>query len=271
MIRLLRIELTKIIYNRTFWIILGLYVLLMVPIAFQLEDFLNSISINGGADPKQEPGVPLGSMLLQNSSIFSYPDVWHYISYLASWFKLLLAIILIINITDEYSYKTLRQNIIDGMNKWEIIGAKQLVILLLSSFAVIMVIVVTLIVGSAAEGVNITEGSSIVLSYFFSLILYLNFAYLLCTWLKKSGFVISILFLYTLVIENLISFQIPDNVSQFLPMNLLESLVPNPVQKILGQSVGYTLSATHIGASLVYTSFFIVLIYWMLKKGHVGK
>ena len=270
MIRLLRIELNKIVYSKVFWITLGLYVILIIPIAFYLEDFIGSFSINigsGEASAKQ----PVGNMLLGDRSIFSFPGIWHYITYLASWFKLLLAIIVITNITNEYSYKTLRQNIIDGMSKWEVIWAKELIILLLSLFTVIIIIILGLFLGVPSEEVSFFEGTSIVFTYFISLILYLNFAYFLCSWLKKTGFVIGVLFLYTLIIENLISFKLPDSITQFFPMNLIDSMVPNPLERLLGQEVVYSFSPSYIAASIAYTILFIGLIYWMLKRGHAAK
>jgi len=246
-------------------------VILIAPIAFQLEDFLGSININSGG-AEQDPAAPsVGKMLLFGKSIYSFPGVWHYITYLASWFKLLLAIILIINVTNEFSYKTLRQNIIDGMSKWEVIWAKEIIILLLSLFTTLIVVALSLILGKSAEGVSIFEGSSIVLTYFISLIFYLNFAYFLCMWLKKSGFVIGVLFLYTIVIENLISFKLPDSISQFFPMNLVDSMVPNPLERLLGKEVVYDFSPVYIGVSIAYTATFIALNYRMLKKGHAGK
>jgi len=271
MIRLLKIELNKMLYSKVFWIIIGLYVLLIVPIAFQLEDMIGGFSMSTNTNGQEASQPSMGSMLVSGNSIYKFPAVWHYISYLASWFKLLLAIILIINVTNEYSYKTLRQNIIDGMSKWEVIWAKELVIVLLSLFTFLIVIILSLILGINSDDVSIFNGFSIVFAYLFSLLFYLNFAYFLCSWLKRSGFVIGILFLYTLVIENLISFKLPESISQYLPMNLIDSMVPNPVSRLLGQDVVYDFSITYIGVSIVYIALFIALNHWMLKKGHAGK
>ncbi len=273
MIRLLKIELNKILYSKVFWIILGLYVLLMIPIAFQLEDFIASFNVSSstGTEGEEVTQPSMGSMLVAGNSIYKYPAVWHYITYLASWFKLLLAIVLIINVTNEYSYKTLRQNIIDGMSKWEVIWAKELVILLLSLFSAIVVVLLSFILGSNPDGVSIFEGFSIVITYLISIVLYLNFAYFLCSWLKRSGFVIGILFLYTLIIENLISYFLPDSIDQYFPMNLIDTMVPNPVSRLLGQEVVYDFSPVYIGVSLLYIALFIGLNHWMLKKGHAGK
>jgi len=266
MIRLLKIEFHKILFSRTFWIILGLYVVLIAPIAFGLENILDSISFGKG---RHQP--PMASMLLQGFTVFDFPGVWHNMAYLASWFKLLLAVIVVILVTNEYSYRTLRQNIIDGMSKWEIIWAKELVILILSVAAVILLIIVTVLLGIPQGDTNIFSGSGIVLAYFVSLILYLNFAYFLSSWLKKAGFVLGILFLYTIVIENVISLKLPESISRFFPMNLISNMIPNPLVKIVGESADSDFSILNIGACAFYVILFIALNYWMLKKGHAAK
>ncbi len=266
MIRLLKIELHKIIYSKTFWILLGLYIILLAPIAFGFENIIGSVRIGNGS--KQSS---MGNLILQGYSVSNFPDIWLNMAYLASWFKLLLALIVVIIVTNEYSYRTIRQNIIDGMSKWEIIWAKELIILILSLIGVILLITLTLILGNYYGDTNIFEGSGIIFSYFFSLLLYLNFAYFLSSWLKRSGFVIGMLFLYTIVIENLISFKLPDYITRFFPMNLIDKLVPNPLGKLLGKNVAYDFSLLNITVCVLYIALFITINYQMLRKGALGK
>ena len=52
MIRLLKIELQKIIYSRQVWIILGLYILLIIPVAYAID----SISLGGSSNGEAMPG-----------------------------------------------------------------------------------------------------------------------------------------------------------------------------------------------------------------------
>ena len=265
MVRILKIEFQKLLYSRTFWIIFGLYVVLLAPISFGLDGILKSVNISGGKQPS------VANLLLKGYSVFNFPGVWHNMTYIASCFKLLLAVLVVLIVTNEYSYKTLRQNIIDGMSKWEIIWAKELVILILSITAVVILVLLTLILGVSQSNESIFNGSSIVFAYFVSLILYLNFAYFLSSWLKKSGFVLGILFLYTIVIENLISFKLPVEITRFFPMNLIGNMVPNPLKKFIGQSVNSDFSFLNVGVCVLYIILFITLIYWMLKKGHAAK
>ena len=264
MIRLLKIEFYKIIYNKSFWIILGLYVLFFMPIAYGIDNFFSSFSVG----TERQTYLDVNS---SKSSIFNFPFVWHNLAYLAGWFKLLLAIIIVILVTSEYSYKTLKQNIIDGMSKWEVIWAKELVILILSFIAVLFLVIVILVAGKSPDEVSFFKGSSVLLIYFLSLVVYLNFTYFLSLWLKKSGLVLGILFLYTLVIENVLTYKLPESISRYFIINLIDRLIPNPLLKIVGHDTHIDFSIPSLLVCFFYIAFFILLNHWLLKKGHVGK
>lgn len=259
MMRLLQIELIKLINNRTVWIIFGLHFLLLAPIAFGFNNILKNTSFKMG-------DIDLAQAALQGFSVFNYPDVWHNMAYLASWFKLFFAIIIVVLVTNEYTFKTIKQNIIDGMSKLEIIAAKQLVIILLSALATLLIGLLTVILGKNPGEVSMFAGSAYLLKYFFSLIVYLNFAYLLSSWLKKAGLTIGLLFLYTLIIENLIATRLPDTISRFLPMNLITSLIPNPMVAHFGDGAGQVVSSINILAASIYWLIFVSGIYFMLKR-----
>ena len=53
------------------------------------------------------------------SGFFNFPYIWHFTTYIASWLKIFLAVIIVSMIANEYSYGTLKQNLIDGMSKKE--------------------------------------------------------------------------------------------------------------------------------------------------------
>src|SRR5579864_7443787 len=99
--KLISIELKKILPYATFWIMLGIYVVLL----FLMFFFLRSIKLAG----------PLAFLNLD--SFYSFPLLWHSLTYVASFFTLLLGILVIILITNEFSFRTVRQNIIDGLSK----------------------------------------------------------------------------------------------------------------------------------------------------------
>ena len=264
MIRLLKIELNKVLYYKIFWVIFGLYLILLAPTAYAFESILKSVTTGDGS------GSTPARIILQNYSIFNFPSIWHNISYLFGWFQLFLAIIIVSLVTNEYNFKTLSQNIADGMSKWEIIWAKELVILVLSIISVCMLILLTIMLGKKIEGTNIFEGTNVVFAYFITLVLFLNFAYFVSSWLKKSGFAIGVILLYGIV-EKIVSLKLPESVSQLLPMNLINNIIPNPFGAFLGKNVSCDLSFLNISMCVFYITLFICTNYWMLVRGHAGK
>jgi len=263
MIRLLKIELTKIVNSRTVWIIFGLHFLLLAPIAFGFKRILKNINMRVG-------DVDLAQAALEGFSVFNYPGIWHNMAYLAGWFKLFFAIIIVVLVTNEYTFRTIKQNIIDGMSKLEILLSKQLVIVLLSLVATLIIALLTLALGKNPSEVSIFSGAGYLLKYFFSLIVYLNFAYLLSSWLKKAGLTIGLLFLYTLVIENLLAFRLPENIANYLPMNLINSLIPNPMVAFFKPEDVAAVTNVGLVAAGLYWLIFALLVYWMLKRSRLG-
>src|SRR5579862_6261652 len=78
---------------------------------------------------------------------FSFPEAWHTVAYLSSIFVFIPAIVVIMLITNEYSYKTNRQNIIDGWSRNDFMSAKLIDVLLLTSMVTLLYAVVAFILG----------------------------------------------------------------------------------------------------------------------------
>lgn len=263
MIRLLQIELLKLLNNRTVWIIFGLHFLLLAPIAFGLKKIIKSFNIDIG-------GIDIAQAALEGFSLFNYPDIWHNVTYLASCFQLFFAIIVVVMVTNEYTFRTIKQNIIDGMSKFEILAAKQLIILLLALVATVLLILLVFILGKNPNNVSIFSGSTYLFKYFLGLVVYLNFAYLLSSWLKKAGLTIGLLFLYTLVIENLIAFKLPENIANYLPMNLVNNLIPNPLLAFLKPEDLIELSNFSLLIAGLYWLLFAGLVFLFLKRSRLS-
>lgn len=263
---LFKIEWHKIVGNRAFWILLGLHLVLLYPAAYGLEGILNSftLNINGQAQ------VPVTS-LMGEYSIFNYPYVWHNIAYLATWFRFVLAVIVVILVANEFSYRTLRQNIIDGMGKLQVVLAKELVITLISVIAAVILVVLVLLVGDAVEGVSTWDGFEYAVAYFLGLMLYLNFTYVLTMLVKKAGFAIGLLLIYTFLIENIVGYFLPDKVAACLPMHVVDGMVPNPAGTFMGEEVAAGLSAQNVVLAVAYIGVFVALNVLLLKKGHAAK
>ena len=97
-IRLLEIEWLKLKNYKVFWILIIMYFLgliLILSSGMFLMQFLKSKGAEfQGIDPTILP-------------LYDFPDVWQNMTYIATFFKIILAFIVIISVTNEISYRTI--------------------------------------------------------------------------------------------------------------------------------------------------------------------
>lgn len=259
--RLLKIEYKKLIPYPTTWILIGLHFFLAWLVISGLKNIITNIEING---------MDAGGFDFSQISILHFPDIWHNITYVAGFFKIILAILVIISICNEFTYKTLRQNIIDGMSRWEFLFSKLLFILSLSLVATLFLFITGVIIGFNNTPENgsasFVENSEFLLAYFVQILAYLVFALMLGYLIKRSGLAIALLLLYTVIIEPVIAYSLPDYIDQYLPLSILNDLIQFPFTRYIGESVQTTISLAGICISLLYTILFSGFVYLLLKK-----
>ncbi len=77
-----------------------------------------------------------------------YETTWYFTAYIASWFSMfILSFILIFHITNEYSFKTVRQNIIDGYSRLDFLKSKLYMLLVIAIAATLYVFLVGFFAG----------------------------------------------------------------------------------------------------------------------------
>src|SRR6476620_9758796 len=128
--RLLAIELQKIWKNRASRILTLTYFLLLTFLSF-----IASIKFDIG---------PI-HIRLADQGIFNFPYIWHFNTFIAAWLKIFLAVIIVSMMANEYSYGTLKQNLIDGMSKKEFVLSKVLAIVLFAAISTLLVFIISLI------------------------------------------------------------------------------------------------------------------------------
>jgi hypothetical protein len=171
-------------------------------------------------------------------ALYDFTDLWHNLSYLAGFLKIVPAFILIMAVCNEYSYKTVRQNIMDGMSRMEWLKSKWTMVLFLSLASTLFLFVLGLILGflySPVQGIEyIFFNIEMLFGHFLVLCTYLSIALLVALLIKKSGFSIAILILYGQIVEPII-LQIYKNDLGFLkdlfPFEALSNIVRFPFAK----------------------------------------
>ena len=235
MIRLFQIEWLKLKNYKVFWILLGLYLFSIAMVCSSgmfLMEFLKSKGADfDGIDPTIIP-------------LYDFPDIWQNITYIATFLKIFLAFIVIISVTNDISYRTLRQNIIDGMSKWDFLVSKNLLVLSLAGLATLFLFSTGLASGlvySHETGWRfIFSNLQFLVAYFLELVTFMSLAFLLSLWLQRTGFVIVIIFMYTFIFEPFLVINIEHNpyfpaflkpFAPFFPIKAINNLIQVPFQK----------------------------------------
>ena len=208
--RLLQIEWIKVKRYRAFWAILGIYAML----------FLFVTSIFGMAEtPPPSP------------TFFSFPDVWHRLANVASYLNLLPGILIIMLIANEYTFKTFRQNVIDGLSRAELIYSKFMLIgvvaLLCMAFIFVWGLTRGLVDGRFDKLGDIYDKLPVLFNLFIQSAGYMSVAAFITIIFKKSAFSILIYIVYILALEPLIRWRTPDEIDRFFPMKIFGGVIPD--------------------------------------------
>ena len=270
MIRLLKIELRKISTYKAFWLITGLYAFLLAFLIFGIPGLIDYIA-------EKTPNNT--QIRIFKAIVFNFPDIWQNITFVASlryFIKIIIGIIVIITITNEFTFQTIRLNIVNGMSRSDFILSKLQFIILLSLASTLIIFLSGLYLGlmysSAKEFSLIFSKSIFLLAYFIEISTYLIFALFIGILIKKTGFSIIVFMLY-LLIEPIIDYKIPDKYCPYLPLNAMNSLIRTPNTSLIKiKSPGFNydfqefLAISDVAICLGYAALFIGLIYLILKK-----
>lgn len=252
---------------RTFWIVCGLYfIILGIGTASGMEvlKWLARIFDNFGE-----------KLNINRIPLYHFPDVWLNLIWVSGLLKVLLAIMVVISVTNEFTYRTVRQNIIDGMSREDFILSKISTNVLLSLASVTMTFIIGLITGmiyspSLDPGLMTTD-LEFLPAYFLEIFFYLSYALMLSMLIQRSGLTI-ILLLLTPLIELIIQVNIDDYVPalvQFLPMQSIRELIEVPFPRYAFQEIGDYIKPLTLTIVIAWTAVFNYISYLKLKKSDI--
>jgi ABC-2 type transport system permease protein len=261
--RIIRVELLKIRSNATFWVLGAIYFLILLTIFFSGKFFLNFLarqeeSISNVVDPSRIP-------------IYEFPDVWHNITYVAGFLKFILAIYVIISITNEISYGTLRHNVMNGLSRWDFLISKLFLVLLLSLASAIFVLLAGFVLGFLYSGTrelhDIITYLEFIPAYMLQVSAYLLFALFIGVLIKRTGLAMGLLFLYTLIIEPIIVLRIKTEwIKGLLPLKAINNLIRMPFKKYILREIQDYIAWNDLIIVCVYIIILTLAIYQILRK-----
>ena len=278
--RLLSIEFQKIWKNKASRVLLLAYFVLLSFIAL-----IASIKFSIGTF----------EIRIADQGIFNFPYIWHFNTYIASLFKIFLAIVIVSMMANEYTYGTLKQNLIDGLSKKEFILSKFLVVGTFAVASTLFVFVMSLILGYSFSSYNemgiVFSDLEYLLAFFVKLTAFFSFCLFLGILVKRSAFALGFLFIW-FIGENifywLVKFVIlggddkhknfGDTIIQFFPMESMGNLIKEPFTRLsaiktIETTIGgakvakdYSVHFSEISIALLWAFIFILTSYYILKK-----
>ncbi len=215
-----------------------------------------------------------GSKLLFSGSPYDFDMVWKSVSYYSGFFLMLPALLMVILISNEYNFKTHRQNIIDGWSRMEFLKVKIGVALLLAVASTAVVIITGLVFGFFSGTAFSLKGFENVGYFLLKAITYNMVAILISLLTKKSGIAIAVFFIYT-IFENGVSVMLfllatklkkdsnldLGNLGNYLPMNASDGLLTSPLQKFTDMGSQF-LPSDFNGVVLAFALAYLVLFYF---------
>lgn len=272
MLRLLQLELQKLLLNRTSKILI--FISFILPFFVIL---LSSLKINV---------FGFFTLELGELGVFNFPIIWHLTTFFSSQFKFFFAIVVVSMIGNEYSNKTLKQNLIDGLSKKEFILSKFYTIVFFSLISTILIGLISLCIGLYYSSYNefgiIIQEMDYLLAYFVKLVGFFSLCLCLGMLVKRSAFALAFLFVLYIVewIVFWVAYKAFGNtytafkVKNCMPLESMYKLVDQPFQRIAMTkfpnkaelAYDYAVHWYEIAIVLGWTALFIFLSYRLLKQ-----
>jgi ABC-2 type transport system permease protein len=229
-IQLLKIEWLKI-KNYSAFIVLGVFFLLGIFVSNYVVYYTKKNFIDR-ADP---------TGMIARTSPYDFSSTWQTTSYVSGFLLLLLGLLQILLITNEFSFRTHRQNIIDGWERTDFINVKLMMALLTAIVATVLVGVTAFIFGLASGTPFSFNHIESVGFFFLKALSYNMLALLVAVLVRKTGFAIGLFFIY-MGFENFLSALLQGlsmklkfengfdigNMGDYLPMNASDGLLHFP-------------------------------------------
>ena len=267
MFRLLNIEFHKLKHNRASKVLSIVYFGLLTSIAL-----IAAIKFDIG----------FIKFHLAEQGMFNFPYIWHFNTYIAAIFKFFLLLVIVSMMSNEYSNKTLKQNLIDGLSKKEFILSKFYTVIVFSAISTLFVFVTSLILGLIYSDYNeftiMFSNLDYLLAFFIKLTGFFSFGLFLGILIKRSAFAIGAMVVW-LIIESILkgyllfsfrheenTMESANNIMQFMPLEAMANTIKEPFSRLgavrtLASQIGEEITKDF---SVQYTDLFIVSLWTLI-------
>lgn len=267
MIRLLHIEWIKLWHNRWSKLLLFGYLFLLTSIAL-----IAAVRFDIG---------PV-KFHLADQGIFNFPYIWHFNTFIAAWMKLFLAIIIVSMTANEYSYKTIKQNLIDGLSHADFLKTKVLMVLALALASTLLIALMSGILGGVFSDYTtpslVFQDISFLAAYYLKLVAFFSFCLFAGVLVKRSAFALGFIviwqifegiltgLLYWKAFKNdtaIVSAETAEQITSFFPLVSMYSLIKQPFTRLNGiQTVAKQVGETFENAYQTTAMEYLIAVFW---------
>ncbi len=275
--RLLDIEFHKFKYSRSSKVLTIIY---LVIVALMMLVGMIRIDFNGFSGSFSDLGI------------FDFPYVWHVSTYFTSFLKIFIAIVIVSLTASEYSNRTIKQNLIDGLSKKELILSKFYLAFTLALLTTLVVFIASLILGLIYSDYNeigiIFSDLEFMGAFFLGHLVFFCFCLFAGILLKRSAFALGFVAVWWMFegVINIISYvldksyetNIYEYVVHILPLNAMSNLIKQPFTRIdlIGSSLDqvtqgsvvfdYQVEWLDVISVLLWSTLFIYWSFALLKR-----
>ena len=269
MLNILQTEWLKIKKYPAFWWVMGITGLTYPGINYMFLRIYEQLT------SKENQSGNIVRALLGNP--FAMPEAWRTVAYFSSLFVFIPAIVVIMLITNEYTYKTNRQNIIDGWSRENFMTGKFIDVLLLSLIITVLYASVTLIIG-LTNTTNPTENRFGLACYIALFLLQsfsqLSLAFLVGFLVRKSFIALAIFVFYYIVLEPIATIVLKSkfnsNAGYYLPLEISHRLLPRPAFFVKLGEKAYQETLDAVKYHIIYTLLLVIITwvfcFWLNKR-----
>lgn len=256
MLKLLHIEWLKVKNYRTFWILSALFAISLYGVNYIAYE----VQVSAYAQ------APMAQAMI-GTPPFQFPEVWNTVSWISSFLLFFPGLIIIILMTNEYSYKTHRQNVIDGLSRTQFIYVKMMLCVLIALASTLIVFAVAFIFGLTQGHANISfQNAQYIGMFFIQTLSYTSLALVIATLFRRSGIAIGVYFLYAEILDQLLSSLSShyfNNIGRYFPLESNDNLIPIPLFKNM---VGKLIEPSNLYYMLVTAVVYLALYFVLCKR-----
>jgi len=260
MLRILKIEWLKIKNYKAFWWVVGITAITYMATSFMALAFYKQVSTSSKIPPN------VAKAWLGNP--FSFEEIWHTTAYISSFFIIIPSLIVIMLITNEYSFKTNRQNIIDGWSRNQFLTGKLLDVTVISLMITVLYVLTCIAIGSTnSSPTEMGNGKIHFIGYFvLQTFSQLSIALFIGLVVRKSFIALGIFIFSSVILEPSITWFFSSHnfvIGNFLPFEISDKMIPPPAFMAKAGPEMYQAAMDATSAHFFYTAIF-TLALWLI-------